>query len=71
MTKKLIRDKLLGKEDDQPGIEQLRDAAIKAIKGILAIIKKHYEIEMNITCIIAGVGTVSLSSFSRAKLKQK
>ena len=69
MTKKPIRNKLLGKEEDQPGIEQLRDAAIKAIKGILAIIKKHYEIEMNITCIIAGVGTVSTFQFLKSEIE--
>jgi len=70
MSKKIIRDKLLaGKDKDKPGIEQLKNAAIKAIKGILAAIKKNYEIEMNITCIIAGVGTISTFEFLKSEIE--
>jgi len=72
MSKNPIRDKLLAvkdKDKDKPGIEQLKNAAIKAIKGILAAIKKNYEIEMHITCIIAGVGTVSTFEFLKSEIE--
>ena len=60
---------LAGKDKDKPGFEQIKKAAIKAIKGVLAEIKKNYEIEMHITCIIAGVGTVSTFEFLKSEIE--
>ncbi len=68
--KKPIRDKLSAvKDKEKPGIGHLKDAAIKAIKGILSQIKKNYEVVMNITCIIAGVGTVGTFEFLKSEIE--
>ncbi len=72
MSKKIIRDKILpGKDKEKPGIEQLKNAAKKAIKGVLAAVKKNYEIEMHITCIIAGVGTVATFEFLKSEIEEE
>ena len=70
MPKGPIRDKLSTlKEKDKPGFEQIKKAALKAIKGILAQIKRNYEVVMNITCIIAGVGTVGTFEFLKSEVE--
>ncbi|KKL94005.1 hypothetical protein LCGC14_1869040, partial [marine sediment metagenome] len=44
---------------------------MKAIKGILAQIKKNYEITINITCKIAGVGTVASFEFLKSEIEEE
>ncbi len=72
MSKNHIRDKLLrGKDEDEDGSENLKNAVVKAIKGILAAIKKNYEITINITCKIAGVGTVASFEFLKSEIEEE
>ncbi len=72
MSKRPIRDKLLERKDkDREGIEQFKNAAIKAIKGILATIKKNYEININLTCKIAGVGTTASFEYLKSEIEEE
>ena len=70
MSKRPIRDKLLGEKDEEhEGFEHLRNATIKALKGILAAIKKNYQVKMNITCKIVGVGTVATFEYLKKEIE--
>ncbi len=72
MSKKQIRDKLLGgKDEDKEGFENIKNAIIKAIKGILAAIKKNYEITIDITCKIAGVGIIASFEFLKSEIEEE
>jgi len=72
MSKKQIRDKLLGgKDEDKEGFEAIKNAVIKTIKGIVAAIKKNYEITINITCKIAGVGVVASFEFLKSEIEEE
>ncbi len=72
MPKKPIRDKLLGKKDeDKLGIEDLKNATKNALKGILAAIKKNYELTINLTCKIFGVGTVSTFEYLKSEIEEE
>ncbi|HDZ18921.1 hypothetical protein LCGC14_1539640 [marine sediment metagenome] len=72
MSKKLIRDKLLGgKDEDKEGFENIKNGIIKIIKGILAAIKKNYEVNINITCKIAGVGIVASFEFLKSEIEEE
>ena len=65
-----LRDKLGGdKDEDIERIEHLRNAIIKALKGILSAIKKNYSVIMNIKCLIAGVGTVAKFEYLKKEIE--
>ena len=72
MSKRPVRDKLSrGKEEDKERIAPLRNAAIKAIKGILAAVKRNYEITMILTCKIVGVGTVATFEYLKSDIEEE
>ena len=59
MSKRPIRDKILGaKDEEEEGIDHLKNAIIRAMKGILTAVKKNYKVKLDITCKIVGMGTI-------------
>ncbi len=59
MSKRPIRDKILGaKDEEEEGIDHLKNAIIRAMKGILTAVKKNYKVKLDITCKIIGMGTI-------------
>ena len=69
MSKRPIRDKIKGGRDDD--ISPLKNAAIKAIKGMVLAIKRNFEVTMVITSKIVGMGTVSTFEFLKSEIEQE
>jgi len=54
-----IRDKIAEKRASGKGFDEIHEALLRAIRDILEPIKRNYTLEIEITCKIAGVGSIA------------
>ncbi len=57
MSKKL-KEKIKGKLGEKKTFDEIKDTLLKVIKDILESIKRSFLLNIELTCKIAGVGTV-------------
>lgn len=56
---KTIRDRISEKRTTKRGFDEIHEALLRGIKDILDSITRNYTVNIEITCKIAGVGTIA------------
>ncbi|HEC38941.1 hypothetical protein LCGC14_0732370 [marine sediment metagenome] len=64
MSKK-IKEKIKEKIKSSKGFDEIRDALLRAIKDILDSIVRSFVVNIEITCKIAGVGTIATFEYQK------
>ena len=60
-----IRDKIAERRTSKKGFDEIQEALLRAIRGILEPIDKDFTINIEITCKIAGVGATAIFEHSK------
>ncbi|KKM83378.1 hypothetical protein LCGC14_1310060 [marine sediment metagenome] len=64
MSKK-IKEMIKEKVKSKKGFDEIRDALLRAIKDILDSIVRSFVVNIEITCKIAGVGTIATFEYQK------
>ncbi len=67
MSKK-IKEMIKEKAKSKKGFDEIKSALLRAIKDILDSITRNFVVNLEITCKIAGVGTVATFEYQREDL---
>jgi len=67
MSKKL-KEKIKGKLGERKGFDEIKDTLLKVIKGILDSIARSFYVTVEITCKLAGMGTVANFEYQKDEL---
>jgi hypothetical protein len=65
MAKKKIKDMIKEKVKAKKGFDEIRDAVLRAIKDILDSIVRSFIVNIEITCKIAGVGSIATFEYQK------
>ncbi|HEC36900.1 hypothetical protein LCGC14_1699140 [marine sediment metagenome] len=65
MAKRKFKDMITEKVKDKKGFDEIREALLRAIKDILDSIVRSFVINIEITCKIAGMGTIATFEYQK------
>jgi len=65
MEKKNIKDKNAEKKSTKKGFDEMREALMRSIKEILDSIARNFVLNIEISCKIAGVGSIATFEYQK------